>query len=227
MKSAISKKRVAAAAVADKGPVQAKAKRPTTTSDEDPTRVLTYRITALNQMPWYANRDKAAEDLESLLVKNKAKWHEVAGCTPAGRAAVGAAAGFSRAARQEASHQLVRNHEAVLLDMTNRGPSTKGVVQPKLSQPTLARVEPGDARHADELLREVARRLLGANERLPQLRPSKDGGAKAAWRTGVAFLLSRIQVEEFMEQYKRGPDMSEAAADAMRGVLRELADEIA
>ena len=223
MKRTIMKRRVAASGPDQAASKQPRNKRPTTTSEADPTRVLTYRITALNQMPWYANREKATDDLEALLLKNKSQWQEVASVSPAKRETMGVAEGHSRAARQEAANQLVRNHEAVLLDMIDRN-SASGVIQPKLTQPALVRVAPADAPHADQLLREVARRLLGAHAHLPQLKPSK-GNAQVAWRTGAAFLLARIQVEH-MDEYGRGPDMSEGAADAMRAVLREVADEV-
>ena len=88
------------------------------------------------------------------------------------------------------------------------------------SQTALTRLAPRDAPHADKMLRELARRLLG----VPLTAERPDKKARSAWRAGAAFLTSRIQTEH-MDAYGRAPDVSVSAADAMRAVLTEIATE--
>lgn len=67
--------------------------------------------------------------------------------------AEGAAAAHSHAARHEAVRALAKNHLGVLRDMTSLAPVT---------QLDLRRVPPAHAAHADQMMRELARRLLGS-----------------------------------------------------------------
>ena len=73
------------------------------------------------------------------------------------------------AAREEAARKLITHHEAVVRDVTNPRPKT---------QVQLARVDEADAPYVDQMLREVARRLLGAprgSERLEETLDAPDG----------------------------------------------------
>ena len=204
-------------------PPSKKRARPAAAEDAIPgqIRVLNSRVVSLNQMPWYANRAKASPELEAVIAQAKEHWEALAKCSPASRDAVGAAAAAVPKVRQEAANQLVRNHEAVLLDLTDRS-SAAGVIQAKLTQSQMRRCAPSDAVHADAMLREVARRLLGATE-LRAGRPNKK--SQVAWQTAAKYLHGRLQTEH-MEAYSRGPDMSVAAAEAMRAVLTEVLGEL-
>lgn len=132
--------------------------------------------------------------------------------------------GASGAAREEAVKALLTNHMAVLADMTNPAPSP--------SQPHLARVAAGVRPYADQALREVCRRLLGAlhgahhrgilDERLAPSHPLR-AAQQLAWAEAADYLGSRIQTQPHASG--RAADMSEAAGAAMRAVLREVADE--
>ena len=91
----------------------------------------------------------------------------------------GAASAHSHAARQEAAHKLIGNHENVLRDLTNPWP-TQNIVGAALTQMQLERVEYGLAMYADQALREVARRLLGQRPGLHQLESLEPGNSDQA-----------------------------------------------
>uniref|UniRef100_A0A7S2GAZ8 DUF4142 domain-containing protein n=1 Tax=Haptolina brevifila TaxID=156173 RepID=A0A7S2GAZ8_9EUKA len=125
----------------------------------------------------------------------------------------GAAAAHAAAAREEAARKLIVNHESVLRDVTNANPRT---------QPDLTRLPSTAQPFVDQALREVARRLIGS-------RPGEDGSeklqlsaaAQVAWAETAKYLDTRIQATA-QEMPGRPPDMSEAAAAAMRAVLWEV-----
>ena len=148
------------------------------------------------------------------------KWSELreALALEGGAMAEGVAAEHPNDARQEAAQKLIRNHEMVLRDLTSP-------LRPR-SQPELVRVPMIDAQFADQALREVARRLLGRREGsvVVEERPEPSTAGHAdAWILTAEYLSARIQVTS-VECPSRAPDMSEAAADALRAVLHEVGD---
>lgn len=131
----------------------------------------------------------------------------------------GAAATHAAEARLEAARKLVGNHQAVLGDVTNPAP---------VSQPELPRVGAGVRSYVDQALRDVARKLLGRcaarclDERLEKANPAYVA-QQAVWAATAEFLTQRIQSEPLKSG--RAPDMSPAAAAAMRAVLQEVQEE--
>ena len=121
-------------------------------------------------------------------------------------------------AREEAAYKLIENHVYVLKDVTHTHPCT---------QTALARLDLSLANEADQVLREIARRLLrdrpGAGDLEETLQASNDE-QKRAWRGVATFLDARLQNDDGQHPGRK-PDMSEAAAAAMRAVLREVAAE--
>ena len=127
------------------------------------------------------------------------------------------------AAREEAARKLITNHERVLADLTN--PSREKNIEGKpLTQAfTMQRVATQDMAHADAFLYEVARRLLGRRASGPEGVPDPmDPRASAAWIAASKYLDLRIQSTPQQKQ-GRTPDMSEAAAAAMKAVMKDLA----
>jgi len=110
---------------------------------------------------------------------------------------------------KEAALKLISNHEAVLRDVTAPGRSP--------TQPNLVRAGLFDASIVDHALREISTRLLG--------RTATDPSAEHAqvWATTARYLADRLQATHD-EKMGRTPDMSVAAAVAMRDVLREIAE---
>ena len=128
----------------------------------------------------------------------------------------GAAAQHSHDAREEAARKLITNHEAVVRDVTNPNPK---------SQRQLQRVTEAAAPYVDQMLREVARRLLGRRGGSAELEETLDPSTPAqmeAWAGASRFLDGRVQASA--EMPRRTPDMSIAAAAAFRAVLREVGD---
>ena len=130
------------------------------------------------------------------------------------------AADADASARVEAATKLIGNRSAVLNDITNPVPSP--------SQPDLKRVDAGVRSYVDQMLREVAKRLLGdcaarcIDERLPASNPMQKA-QQAAWAEAAQFLSKRIQTAPVASG--RAPDMSPAAAAAMRTVLYAIDEE--
>jgi len=146
--------------------------------------------------------------------------HEAANCISSAPVQVA-----SSSAKLEAAQKLIYNHVNVIKDMVNTEPSP--------SQPSLARVDARMAGYAEQLMREVARRLLGVRPGAPcygcpyealdkrhPLRPTQ----QRAWAAAATFLHERIQTEGHRPT-GRQPDMSPAAAEAMKQVLREIRTE--
>ena len=135
-----------------------------------------------------------------------------------GSSADGVAGEHDAKAREEAAQKLIANHVHVLKDVTHTAPST---------QTNLCRVDIKLAPFVDQALRECARRLVGdrpgSSELEEKLEPSNEDQANA-WRGMARFVAGRIQA--MADQHPgRQPDMSEAAADAMRAVLCEIAGD--
>jgi len=133
-------------------------------------------------------------------------------------------------ARAQAARKLIDNHAAVLADMTSSSPSP--------TQPLLARVPEAVAGYAEQAMREACRRLIlgtaasgGGSERSSSIRgypleelssshPSYQA-QQDTWGKVAVYLGLRIQTEPHPSG--RPADMSEAAASAMRRVLRDIA----
>jgi len=135
-----------------------------------------------------------------------------------GSSADGVAGEHDAKAREEAAQKLIANHVHVLKDVTHTAPST---------QTNLCRVDIKLAPFVDQALRECARRLVGdrpgSSELEEKLEPSNEDQANA-WRGMARFVAGRIQA--MAEQHPgRQADMSQAAADAMRAVLCEIAGD--
>ena len=134
----------------------------------------------------------------------------------------GKASEHAFAARKEAARKLSTNYEAVVRDITGGSP-------PK-TQPTLNRL-PGHEDEVDAALQQAVRLLIGRHprERDVRTRPS-NAAAAATWAATAEYLSGRIQStrEEVANTFgheQRTPDMSEAAAAAMRAALSELVSE--
>jgi len=112
---------------------------------------------------------------------------------------------------KEAAVKLISNHEAVLRDVTNPGRSP--------TQPNLVRAGLFDASIVDHALREISTRLLGRQQTDPS---ALEADQAQVWATTARYLYSRLQATPD-EKVGRAPDMSKAAAVAMRGVLEEVA----
>ena len=200
--------------------------RPRVDDDTMRFRPLAKGICKLNQMPWMQHLPKCNPELEKTLDANRKHWESLAESVSnrgSKRAKKEAVSGTSKRSREEAAAQLLKNHEAVLRDLTLPTGSGSGLVQAKQTQPELQRLPIKYAHHADEMMLETCRRLLDIQS-IPTRLPSK--AASQAWQDAAAFLRSRIQTEH-MEDYKRGPDMSVAAGEALKAVLTEVQLEAA
>ena len=180
-------------------------------------RPLSRNVCLLPQAPHFALLPRVTDDEFARVLKtSEARWEELADASSMCKK------GADRTAHLEAAARLMKNREGVLRDMTLEAkPSAAGLVQPKQTQPELPRVKPSDAQAADEMMREVARRLLGTTKVKP-LAP-KSAAARKVWRVGSAYLHARVQTES-MDAYRREPDMSHKAASALRSVLTEVGE---
>ena len=134
----------------------------------------------------------------------------------------GPAGKHSYVARQEAARKLISNHSRVLRDLIN--PTKVGLGGNPLSQiNTVERLPFDDYMYVDQLLREVAKRLLGRREGMSKLSnpmPSNPDQARA-WTQAATFLFRRIQAAQ-PECPGRTPDMRPEAGAAMKAILEEL-----
>lgn len=137
----------------------------------------------------------------------------------------------SAAANFEAASKLIINHELVLRDVCNPSTTRDATTTAALTQTTLVRVPTAAAPYADQALREIARRLLAdqlgndQNDALKQTLISTPGVLQQmqvhAFATTCRYLDRRVQ-SSATEMPGRTPDMSPAAAAAMREVLRKV-----
>eukprot|EP00316_Scyphosphaera_apsteinii_P005660 CAMPEP_0119308512 /NCGR_PEP_ID=MMETSP1333-20130426/11508_1 /TAXON_ID=418940 /ORGANISM="Scyphosphaera apsteinii, Strain RCC1455" /LENGTH=258 /DNA_ID=CAMNT_0007312309 /DNA_START=119 /DNA_END=895 /DNA_ORIENTATION=+ len=130
----------------------------------------------------------------------------------------GAAAHHPSRAREEAVRKLITNHDEVLRDVC-------AVTSPTpRSQLDLSRL-PGQVTEVDQTLLEVTRRLMGSSpesDEIEGFEPSTHQQA-AVWLAACKFIDARVQATR-EECPGRAPDMSPAAAAAMRSVLNEISE---
>ena len=127
----------------------------------------------------------------------------------------GSLAAHSLEAREEAGNKLRNNRTRVLKDLCN--PSKDRNIDGKpLTQLELVRLPPEQEPLAEGALREVERRLLGEGFSSPP-----DDESAVVWATVGTYLNGRLQGAP-EEKQGRKPDMSAAAAAAMRAVLNQL-----
>jgi len=117
-------------------------------------------------------------------------------------------------AQIEASSKLMSNREKVVQDITN--PGLSAINGGQLTQTGLKRVDRKHQASVDAMVREVCGRLLGKK----MSEPSTSGEAQV-WTDAAMFFHNRIQAESG-ECQGRKPDMSVAAATAMRTVLAQI-----
>jgi len=144
--------------------------------------------------------------LDAAIAKGEQRWAALQGLLDSNK---------TRSSRSSVAERLVRNHVAVLRDVTNPNP---------LSQLELVRVQLEWAAHADTALREITRRLLkrrsGAEE-LEERLDTLDAQQVAAWGMTAKYLDSRIQSSDH-ERPGRAPDMSLNEASSMRAACQEV-----
>jgi hypothetical protein len=114
-------------------------------------------------------------------------------------------------AQIEAAHMLMNNRERVVQDITNPGP--KNIDGKALTQKDLQRVDVQHRACVDAMVREVCCRLLGKGASMPQV-----PGEVSVWAEAARFLSGRVQGAP-ADCPGRSPDMSPAAAAALRAVL--------
>merc|ERR1711879_909929 len=98
-------------------------------------------------------------------------------------------------ARDEAARKLISNHKNVVADVTNPSPKLN-IYGKKLTQIDLKRVDIDRRPHVDQMLREVARRLLGMRSGVLQLEEVLDPNNTvqvSAWQDCATYLHGRIQ----------------------------------
>jgi hypothetical protein len=114
-------------------------------------------------------------------------------------------------AQIEAAHMLMNNRGRVVQDITNPGPNN--IDGKKLTQTDLKRVDAQHRACVDAMVREVCCRLLGNGASMPQV-----PGEVSVWAQAARFLSGRVQGAP-ADCPGRSPDMSPAAAAALRAVL--------
>jgi len=117
-------------------------------------------------------------------------------------------------AQMEAAHQLMSNHERVVLDITNT--QSTNIDGKKLTQTDLKRLDTKHRASVDSMIREVCCRLLGKTASAAQA-PEE----KLVWADAARYLSGRIQGTPG-QMPGRKPDMSSDAATALRTVLGGL-----
>jgi bacteriorhodopsin len=117
----------------------------------------------------------------------------------------------SNSPRVEAALKLISNYERVVADATNPSPITQSQLQ---------RVSLDCAEYVEQLLREVARNLIG----LPALERAQSGNAKQAqaWQGCAAYFSERTQATG-QQCPGRAADMSQEAAQAFITAVKEVA----
>ena len=161
----------------------------------------------------------APPQVDQVVSQTASKWEDLGRLLPGAPEAEGAAKVHSAPARQDVAYKLIMNHEAVFRDCVNN--TNSNVVGVELTQTTLKRVDPNHAMYVDQCLREVARRLLGRVNIAPEQKNPSDAAQSAAWNATSMYMLCRLQSVPD-EMPGRTPDMTPAAAFAMRAVLAEV-----
>jgi len=120
----------------------------------------------------------------------------------------------SSLAQIEAASKLMSNRETVVKDITNPGPgAVKGAT---LTQIELKRVGQAHKSQVDAMVGELCDRLIG--KKLSGPPTSQDA---QVWAAAASYFSQRIQASA-SEMPGRDPDMSMAAAVAMRKVLATI-----
>jgi bacteriorhodopsin len=111
----------------------------------------------------------------------------------------------------EAARKLISNYERVVTDVTNPAPIT---------QQQLKRVSPDSAGYVEQMMREVARLLLGMQSEEP---PQSGNASQAqAWQGCASYLAQRTQSTD-QQCPGRKADMSKEAAAAFLVAVKEVA----
>jgi len=117
-------------------------------------------------------------------------------------------------AQIEACGKLMSNRERVVKDITNPGP--QNIDGKQLTQAALKRVNPTHQETVLAMVHEVCGCLLGKKMSIP---PTP--GVAQVWTDAASYFHGRIQALA-SECRGRNPDMSPAAAEAMRKVLAQI-----
>jgi hypothetical protein len=120
----------------------------------------------------------------------------------------------TKASNQEAVQLLMYNRERVVQDITNPGPTN--IDGKTLTQTDLRRVDIKHKASVDAMVNEVCCCLLG---RPTQKKPSPEDAV--VWAQAATFLAKRIQGTSSACP-GRNPDMSSAAAEALRAMLAQM-----
>ena len=110
----------------------------------------------------------------------------------------------AKAKHEEAAKKLINGHVPILRDVTNGAPVT---------QLELQRVPTDYARFVDEMMREVAWRLIGGQRSSPPARPTTPVQAQT-WSMAAQYLQSRIAIPR---------DLGPEAGAAFKAVILEVA----
>merc|ERR1712039_1101998 len=110
----------------------------------------------------------------------------------------------------EAARKLISNYERVVVDATSQSPIT---------QPGLQRVSADGAEYVEQLLREVARQLLGLSEEAAMRGNIKQA---QAWQGCAAYFAERTQ-STGQQCPGREADMSKEAASAFVAAVKKVA----
>lgn len=166
--------------------------------------------------------EKAANAMKAVLIEcGSSAWEPLKDALAAKGAnanAEGVAGIHSQKARQEAATKILSNHFNLMLDVCNPRKELNIIGVP-LTQKELQRVPAAAAPHVEQGLREVVRRLLNEG---PIVALDHSQEAQQARVTCATYLQTRIQGNP-NEKKGRKPDMSEAAAQAFKEVLQEVA----
>merc|ERR1711953_282932 len=114
----------------------------------------------------------------------------------------------------EAAVSLMSNHENVVKDITN--PGSQAILGGNVTQLDLKRVDPKHRASVDNMVRALAKRLLGDEVSAPS-----NADEAMAWVQAAAFFSKRIQSSS-ADCSGRKADMSSTAAREMRAVLAQF-----
>jgi len=174
-------------------------------------------VVVLNHGTYAKMAARGAPDYEAAIESFNPHWGKLAEALPGAPNASGAAGAHEHEARKEAAERMIVNHEAVVRDIAN--PTQMNVVGAPLTQTDLKRIDPRYVQQVDACLREVVRRLLGADQITPE---QKDQQTAPVWVATALYLSARLQ-SVAKEKSGRTPDFSEKSGLAIRAVLSEVA----